>query len=1213
MSSLLIKDNNIDSVTLCKSIPWFLRYDVLPFAIFYGLSFYGADQKDDELYKHYSNIAIPIILTIHLILFLLSQTSVGLKCRIGNVKVKDINDASMVYVKAAKNAGKDRIINLYHDPNINDSNDVSSSSANGSKYDIPICGTRFQIPSKFFEFQKIIYSWDSDKKIFKAIEYPTTGTIEELLKHKGHNNRESLLAEQKWGLNEFDIPVPNFLDLYVEHLVAPFFVFQILCLVLWSMDDYWYYSFVTALMLFLFEGMMCRQRQNSLQNLRAMRRPPVPTLIYRERWIWVLSDRIVPGDIISLSSVHPRFEGEENQKHHSQPPVVPCDALIVRGSCVTNEAMLTGESVPQTKESLNCADEVSGDFEISERGVDATWRRHLVFGGTSLQLHSESAGAETQIPRVIESPSNKGCICVAVRTGYGTCQGGLMRKILFATERVTSDSSETFIFIGILVIFASLASAVVLKYGLEDGTRNRFKLFLHCIMIVTSVVPPELPMELSLAVTNSLAALAHKAVYCTEPFRIPLAGRLDALCFDKTGTLTKDEMLLRGVVGSTTDNNVYSNAITEVENLEQWSWSALSVMGACHSLMISQGNVLGDPLEIATMQASKWRLKGGEDAVIRLKDPDVPSPEDVEIGIMRRYPFTSALKRMSTVAAIKKNDGSPLTHSVVCKGAPEVLEKLITVTPPFYRATYMHHMRQGKRVLAMACRNISDNEVPNLVSASRQNIESNLEFAGFLIFDCDLKPDSKGVIRDLLASNHQIIMITGDGALTAIDVARRLQMFGLNIQSETLSVVILTALKDGSIVWRNSLSEKVDSEKDETDITFNINTIQQDLRRILVDHSLCITGAAIDALKRLVSDKTEVESIEGVMRYLAPSVAVFARVSPEHKETIVHALKGAGKYVLMAGDGANDVGALKAAHVGVSIVNDSKIETYVAAQLEEMNSNSKNKRIKDRAKRAELESQLDPTIVNLGDASIASPFTSRRTSIDSVMSVLRQGRCTLVTTIEIYKILALNCLISAYMMSTLYLRGLKQGDMQMTAMGIVTAALFYFLSVAKPMPILSSVKPSPSVFSSAVIVSILGQFIVHLGCLLGITELCSQYTPSIDEQGGGVIPDGKFRPTLLNTCIFLLSAVMQTNNFVVNYRGEPFTQGIMENSMMWLGVRIVYAVLFVAASGLFEPLTDLLELSAFPDPQLRSYVYILLGVDFAGCFLMDRIARNLEN
>jgi hypothetical protein len=54
-------------------------------------------------------------------------------------------------------------------------------------------------------------------------------------------------------------------------------------------------------------------------------------------------------------------------------------------------------------------------------------------------------------------------------------QGGLMRKILFATERVTGNSSETFYFIGVLVVFAVVAAAVVLHGGLGDEKRNKFR------------------------------------------------------------------------------------------------------------------------------------------------------------------------------------------------------------------------------------------------------------------------------------------------------------------------------------------------------------------------------------------------------------------------------------------------------------------------------------------------------------------------------------------------------------------------------------------------------------------------------------------------------------------------------------------------------------------------------------------------------------------
>jgi cation-transporting ATPase 13A1 len=104
-------------------------------------------------------------------------------------------------------------------------------------------------------------------------------------------------------MNHVGLCLRNLL-LLQDHLVAPFFVFQVLCLFLWSLDDYWYYSAFTLVMLMFFEGMMCRQRQASLTMLRNMRRPPMQLLVFRAaQWTPMSSDLVVPGDVISLSSV----------------------------------------------------------------------------------------------------------------------------------------------------------------------------------------------------------------------------------------------------------------------------------------------------------------------------------------------------------------------------------------------------------------------------------------------------------------------------------------------------------------------------------------------------------------------------------------------------------------------------------------------------------------------------------------------------------------------------------------------------------------------------------------------------------------------------------------------------------------------------------------------------------------------------------------------
>jgi cation-transporting ATPase 13A1 len=879
-----------------------------------------------------------------------------------------------------------------------------------------MCKVHHNHQEPFFFFQKKKFIWNPDKKHFEKLRYIQNKDMHTYQATVGLTTRSIInSAMETYGPNNFDIPVPTFQELFKEHMIAPFFVFQLFCVALWFLDDMWYYSLFTLAMLFVFESTVVMQRLQSMKEMRSMSMKPYNIMVHRlGKWITVTTEDLLPGDLVSIT----RQKDEGN--------AIPCDLVLVDGTAIVNEAMLSGESTPLLKESIALRD---ANDELDEKGED---KLHILFGGTKvLQITPP-----TQRPHL--APPDGGCLAHVLRTGFGTSQGSLVRTIIYSTERVTANNKEAFVFILFLLVFAVMAAGYVWIEGTKNEIRKKSKILLDCVLIVTSVVPPELPMELSLAVNNSLIALAKLYVFCTEPFRIPFAGKLDVLAFDKTGTLTDTNLVVEGI-GGLTD----SEKLSEPREAPK---ETILTLAAAHALVHVEDGVVGDPMEKRTVDCIDWSVGKNDWITSGTKfRPQVSG----KIRILRRFQFSSALKRMSTVC--EYHDASGKRHQFVAvKGAPETLASMYTSVPAHYQKLYKTWAKQGSRVLALGYAKLDkDYSSSEIKDISRDKVERNLTFVGFLVFHCPLKNDSVAAINMLSKSSHRVIMITGDNPLTACHVAKE-----VGIVSKQALILDLT--EDGHLVWQDLDGTIEITQAKESDVI--------DPR--IYEHHLCVTGRALSELE-----------MSPVFEELLPRLWVYARVSPSQKELIITSLNELGYNTLMCGDGTNDVGALKQAHVGVALLDATPEDLHkLAERLRQRRMEDVQKKQKELVEKwglklpdnhplaqgqnatpdnpmakmmSEMASEADQEVPTLkfGDASIAAPFTSKISSIMSVVNIVRQGRATLVAMLQMYKILALNCIISAYSMSVLYLAGIKQGDWQATIAGLLLTVCFF--SIAK--------------------------------------------------------------------------------------------------------------------------------------------------------------------
>ena len=354
--------------------------------------------------------------------------------------------------------------------------------------------------------------------------------------------------------------------------------------------------------------------------------------------------------------------------------------------------------------------------------------------------------------------------------------------------------------------------------------------------MITIVVPPSLPLALTVGVAYALVALRRASIFCVSPPRVNLAGKVNVFCFDKTGTLTADGLELTAVVPAT--NGIFSDA---TKSRAEAGDGILAVSAACHALTRVDDTLLGDPLELQTFAFSGAKMsepnavavadtssrKGAPSSSVHSSLAAVSSRAEaarVDIAgpvhgddiahvaipawqpggggegssaawtgaVIYRFEFVPALQRMCVIVRVTAGCSPQLDGSEVpvpasggqlvslVKGSPEMVLALSRKESVPHDATSVlrEYTHRGYRVLAVGWKAYTGPD-PNGASdtqpdALRAAAESDLTFLGYVVLENALKPESTGVLARLRTEAEMpLYMVTGDNPGSAVAIARQ--------------------------------------------------------------------------------------------------------------------------------------------------------------------------------------------------------------------------------------------------------------------------------------------------------------------------------------------------------------------------------------------------------------------------------------------------------
>ncbi len=308
------------------------------------------------------------------------------------------------------------------------------------------------------------------------------------------------------------------------------------------------------------------------------------------------SKELVPGDL---------FEVPEDGK------ALPCDAVLISGSVILNESMLTGESTPIIKSHL------PNTNKLFDAKVDT---KYLMFSGTKV-VQKRALG-------------NSKVLGLVSATAFNTVKGNLIRSILFPKEvelKFKKDSIRYILFMGFL---SFVGFGISIPFMISNGI-DTLQIIKRFFDLITTTVPPSLPACLGIGISYALSRLKKWGIICINRERVNITGRVNMVCFDKTGTLTEDHLDVYGFKPSklTKENDVFGfdPFVTDLKNIQLEAFEHykefakedlkknsnkpkdlkklfIECLASCHGITRVNGKIIGDPIDVKMFESSGWEL-----------------------------------------------------------------------------------------------------------------------------------------------------------------------------------------------------------------------------------------------------------------------------------------------------------------------------------------------------------------------------------------------------------------------------------------------------------------------------------------------------------------------------------------------------------------------------------------------------------------------------